>query len=171
MEDGIIPTINYTTVSLNSVAVVQEAVRVLKANLLKKTAERALFARYLIHVTGDIHQPLHSAALFNKTYKNGDQGGNYLKIKLNNGTEQNFHAFWDAGANILQNESWELPRPLNDQNRSVLMSVANSMIKEYGSEVEELGKNISPTTWAEESFRIAVNTSYPRMLKTNEAGA
>ena len=103
VEDGIIPTINYTTTALNSVNVVKQAVSVLKENLLINTAERALFARYLVHVAGDIHQPLHSAALFNKSYMKGDQGGNYLKIKTLNGSEQNFHAFWDAGANRVQN--------------------------------------------------------------------
>ena len=109
-----------------------EAVKVLKVNMLKNTAERALFARYLVHVAGDIHQPLHSAALFNKTYKNGDQGGNYLKIKTLDGNEQNFHAFWDAGANLIQNNSWELPRPLTDQNLTALKDRANDLVKEYG---------------------------------------
>lgn len=66
-------------------------------------AERALFARYLVHLVGDIHQPLHSVALFNKTYKKGDMGGNLLKIKLKNGTVENFHSFWDSGAFKLQN--------------------------------------------------------------------
>ena len=47
-------------------------------NLNKTTAERALFARYLVHIVGDIHQPLHSVAMFNESYKTGDRGGNSL---------------------------------------------------------------------------------------------
>ena len=87
---------------------------VLKHNVLKATAERALFARYLVHIVGDIHQPLHSAALFNKTYKSGDQGGNFLRIKTLDGKTSNFHAFWDSGAYLFQNDSYKIPRPLSD---------------------------------------------------------
>ena len=130
-----IPTINYTSISVNSVATVQQAIKALKANLLKNTAERALFVRYLIHVVGDIHQPLHSAALYNSTFKNGDAGGNLLKIKMKNGTLMNFHSFWDSGAQLLQNDSYVMPRPLNDQNLTVLKRRANEMIAKYGTQV------------------------------------
>lgn len=113
----------------------QQAVKALKINLLKSTAEKALFARYLVHLVGDIHQPLHSAALFNSTFKNGDAGGNLLKIKLKNGTLLNFHSFWDSGAQLLQNDSYVMPRPLNDQNLTALKRRANEMIEKYGNQV------------------------------------
>ena len=64
---------------------IEEAVNVLKINQGENSAERALFARYLIHVVGDIHQPLHAIALFNKTLKYGDAGGNKLTVKRLNG--------------------------------------------------------------------------------------
>ena len=38
-----------------------------------------------MHVAGDIHQPLHSVALYNHTYPKGDAGGNFLKIKTVHG--------------------------------------------------------------------------------------
>lgn len=45
----------------------------------------SLMLRYLIHVTGDVHQPLHCSSLFS-TYKyegklkDGDEGGNYIPV-------------------------------------------------------------------------------------------
>ena len=42
------------------------------------------------------------------------------------------------------------------------------MIHEYGDQVEDLGKNIDPAVWAQESFRIAQNTTYPFILETNQ---
>lgn len=51
-------------------------------NLNKNTAERALYARYLLHLAGDVHQPLHSVALFNRTFPYGDMGGNKLTVYL-----------------------------------------------------------------------------------------
>lgn len=97
--DGVIPTLNYSATVSNSVYIVNQAKKVLAKNLNNHTAERALLARYLIHLAGDIHQPLHSVAFFNVTYPKGDQGGNLLKIKLpGNTTDGNFHSYWDSGA-------------------------------------------------------------------------
>lgn len=80
MTDGVFPIINFTGAIVNSVNVIKNSVEVLSTNINKTTVERALFARYLVHVAGDIHQPLHSVALFNETFPTGDRGGNSLKI-------------------------------------------------------------------------------------------
>lgn len=37
-------------------------------------------ARYLLHLVGDIHQPLHSVTMYNSTFKKGDLGGIYYLI-------------------------------------------------------------------------------------------
>ncbi len=79
-----------------------------------------MFARYLVHVVGDIHQPLHSVSLFNATYPSGDRGGNSLKITLLNGTSQNLHSFWDSGAFRIQNDSWFIIRPMSLANQTAL---------------------------------------------------
>jgi hypothetical protein len=89
-------------------------------------------------------------------------------VILVNGLTSNFHSYWDAGAYILQNDSWHLDRPLNLQNLTALKDVANSMIKQYGKEVETLGLIIDPLVWAQESFLIAQNTTYPFIYTTNK---
>lgn len=128
------PVINYTEAAVNSIEIMKVATKTLKANIMRNSAERALFARYVVHLAGDIHQPLHSVALFNLTYPKGDLGGNLLKITLKNGTNNsNFHSYWDAGAYILQNDSWAIVRPMNIQNLTVLKDVANGMITKYGA--------------------------------------
>jgi hypothetical protein len=39
-------------------------------------------ARYLLHLVGDIHQPLHSVNMYNNIHKTGDKGGkNNLMIR------------------------------------------------------------------------------------------
>jgi hypothetical protein len=129
--------------------IMKTASKVLKTNLLKNTAERALFARYVVHLVGDIHQPLHSVALFNETYPKGDLGGNSHKVILTDSSTSNFHSYWDAGAYLLQNDSWVIVRPMNMQNLTALKDVANSMIRTYGPAVEELGKIINPAVWAQ----------------------
>mgnify|MGYP000182758891 CR=1 FL=1 len=62
-------------------------------------------------------------------------GGNRQKVILLNGTEKVFHQFWDSGAYLFQNDSWFLVRPMNHQNLSALLTVANSFIREFGDDV------------------------------------
>lgn len=148
VTDATVPVINYTESAMTSVRTVEQARTALKTNLKNLTAERSLFARYLIHLVGDIHQPLHSVALFNHTYPKGDAGGNLLKIKTLNGTLQNFHSFWDSGAFRLQNDSYTFVRPMNLQNVTEMKKAAADMISRYGKEVEDLAKIIDPAEWA-----------------------
>ncbi len=133
--DGVFPIINFTEVAVNSIELVNHAVKTISTNINRTTAERALFARYLVHVVGDMHQPLHSVALFNQTFPSGDRGGNSIKIKLINQTSQNLHAFWDAGAFVVQNDTWSLTRPLNLQNLTALKSVVANYMKVYGPSI------------------------------------
>lgn len=65
---------------VNSINVASSCVSVLKTNKDAVTFERAFMARYLLHLVGDIHQPLHSVTMYNSSYKKGDLGGNYLSI-------------------------------------------------------------------------------------------
>jgi hypothetical protein len=46
---------------------------------------------WLIHLVGDIHQPLHTLARFDQLRPNGDRGGN--AVLLNSG---NLHSYWDS---------------------------------------------------------------------------
>jgi len=69
---------------------------------------------------------------------------------------------------MIQNDSWVIVRPMNLQNLTALKDVANGMISQYGKEVEDLGKIIDPAVWAQESFRIAQNTTYPYILNTSK---
>ena len=51
-------------------------------------ADRALALRFVIHIVGDLHQPLHAG-------RPGDRGGNDVKIKWF-GRDTNLHAIWDS---------------------------------------------------------------------------
>ncbi len=46
---------------------------------------------FVLHLVGDIHQPLHTITLFNDEFPDGDKGGN--KFKLAHGG--NMHSLWD----------------------------------------------------------------------------
>ena len=53
----------------------------------------------LIHIIGDIHQPLHAAKFISHEFPKGDMGGNKFKVQVpdkNGGwKEENIHKFID----------------------------------------------------------------------------
>ncbi|MEQ1552997.1 MAG: S1/P1 nuclease [Ferruginibacter sp.] len=59
----------------------------LKVNKLLTTETKQLYLRVLIHLIGDVHQPLHLGRL-------EDRGGNSIKVKWF-GDESNLHQVWD----------------------------------------------------------------------------
>lgn len=57
-----------------------------------QASEKAILLAWLCHTVGDIHQPLHSTALFSETnFAKGDRGGNSVKTKQRG----NLHSLWD----------------------------------------------------------------------------
>jgi hypothetical protein len=50
--------------------------------------QRALALRFIVHIIGDLHQPLHNG-------RSGDRGGNEIKVKWF-GRDTNLHAVWDS---------------------------------------------------------------------------
>jgi hypothetical protein len=57
-------------------------------------AHKAVALCWLLHLAGDIHQPLHCVAFFSAEYPTGDLGGN-LRWVMDGKTPINLHAYWD----------------------------------------------------------------------------
>jgi hypothetical protein len=53
---------------------------------------------WLIHLVGDVHQPLHAAARFRQNDTDGDNGGNDVKLQCSPGVfcASSLHAEWDG---------------------------------------------------------------------------
>ena len=62
--------------------------RKLVADPRSNPAHRALALRFIVHIVGDLHQPLHVG-------RPGDRGGNEVKVKWF-GKDTNLHAVWDT---------------------------------------------------------------------------
>jgi len=52
---------------------------------------------WLLHLVGDVHQPLHATARFTRDEPDGDAGGNDVKVTCSPpcGDPKELHAFWD----------------------------------------------------------------------------
>lgn len=55
--------------------------------------DRAVQLAWLLHLAGDIHQPLHSSARITPEHPEGDRGGNLFPLE---GTPRNLHSYWDG---------------------------------------------------------------------------
>ena len=49
----------------------------------------------MLHLIGDMHQPLHCATYYSTAYHTGDRGGNEQLIKVN-GRVLDLHTYWDG---------------------------------------------------------------------------
>lgn len=74
----------------------------LKGNLLQwadadtSDAEKAIALCWILHLVGDMHQPLHNVALFSRAYyPKGDRGGNSINVSWKDGPI-NLHYVWDG---------------------------------------------------------------------------
>jgi hypothetical protein len=64
---------------------------------IASTAQRAVALCWLLHLMGDIHQPLHTVMLVAPgTLELGDRGGNEIRVRAGRPGPRNLHALWDG---------------------------------------------------------------------------
>lgn len=104
--------------------------------------------KILLHVIGDIHQPLHAATEVSHLHKDGDAGGNLFRLSHNK-IAKNLHQYWDNGGGCL--------KPKHG-HRINIEKIASELENQYPC---VLGMDMDPMLWAKESHVIAVNDVYP----------
>lgn len=67
-------------------------------------ADKGYNLAWLLHLVGDVHQPLHAISRFSALHPKGDRGGNFFQLS---GDESDLHALWD-GAVTTENDSKDL---------------------------------------------------------------
>lgn len=135
-------------------------------NASESDAEKAIALAWILHLGGDIHQPLHTSARVTDLEPKGDQGGN-LFLLTPNGTPRNeqvnLHWFWDSivGRNILRK---------NDAcDTDYLPEIAAAMMKKYpAARMQNRLKLGQFNEWQQEGFKIASTEMFPPMLIRNQ---
>lgn len=124
----------------------------------------SLMLRYILHMVGDIHQPLHSTMLYSKylysgTLKTGDAAGNLIPVNdVFNIQITNLHAFWDSALGLYP-EKMDLP--ISDTDAAKIQNAVQTLIAEYPeSRFSDLTKNTKIQDWVAESNQIADNFVY-----------
>jgi hypothetical protein len=109
-------------------------------------AERAISLCWLLHLVGDIHQPLHCCSQLSELFPRGDQGGNLAMVRIANGMPIRLHFAWDA---MLGTEL---------DPASILKAVAD--LQQFESEhaqaiAHDVEHQATSADWAREGFDLA----------------
>ena len=109
---------------------------------------RAVALCWIVHLVQDIHQPLHTNALFTSgRFTKGDRGGNRIPVS-DQGRRRNLHALWDNM--IGDNQS-----PTIIRKRAAFLSSVHHGI---GMDATE---NMGIETWARENQSMLTKYVYP----------
>ncbi|HSU53063.1 MAG TPA: S1/P1 nuclease, partial [Candidatus Dormibacteraeota bacterium] len=107
------------------------------------------YLSWLIHLVGDIHQPLHTVSWFGGQFTEGDKGGNIFFVKpASRGI--NLHSLWDG---LLGTSG----KPQAHVNYAIQILAEHSR-KSLG-EIEE---HKTPNKWSLEGRSIAIDRAYLR---------
>ena len=129
-------------------------------------SEKAIAIAWIMHLGGDIHQPLHTSARVTDLEPKGDQGGN-LFLLTPQGTKRedqlNLHWYWDSitARNIpLKGETCE---------RDYIEPIAKGIMKKHPYTKEQSRLNLGKyDEWQKESFKFNPTDVFPVNLKRNE---
>ena len=113
--------------------------------------QQAAALSWIIHLVGDIHQPLHAAELVTPAYPlpEGDRGGNKYFVSVG-GNAINLHAFWDR----LPGQFFSPP---------FAADAAGRIEKQFPrASLAELTSGKDPVAWSLESRTLAIDKAYLR---------
>jgi len=131
---------------LNATQALLRAVTLLQDPRTASAAKAVLYC-WLLHLAGDLHQPMHAASLFSRrTFPSGDRGGNGIPTTV----DGSVHAYWDRilGRSV---------RPANIRNR------ARSLLRD--DDLAALAGAAAATPrdfalWRDEGYDLAWNFAY-----------
>ncbi|HUR21511.1 MAG TPA: S1/P1 nuclease [Vicinamibacterales bacterium] len=113
-------------------------------DVARPLAQRAEALKFLIHIVGDLHQPLHAI-------DNHDRGGNDVRVAAlrgEDGRATNLHAVWDTGLINLSTETES--------------SRADRLFAQFQAQTQSqpFDVTLDAVRWAEESHDVGVRVVY-----------
>jgi hypothetical protein len=108
--------------------------------------EQAYDLPWLVHIEGDVHQPLHATSRFLQSQPKGDSGGNFVYLSPNT----NLHAVWDNAAGT-------------DISDAYISAYAAAVTAEFPA---PRTPSIDPKRWLDESYRLVKSDVYTFGLET-----
>jgi len=140
---------------VNAVGVVKVLVTQLTSG--EPDAAKAYDLGWLLHLVGDLHQPLHAVTGVSEAYPDGDVGGNDVVLAGETHSEPELHAYWDdvLAKSARADKQTHHPRLDRDvQAASHIVSALGAL--PFGDDAG----NLDPKAWAAESYKMAAQDVY-----------
>lgn len=155
---------------VDAVSVIQACVQALRGNSTRVNALRhpgtmefnqAVALSWILHLAGDLHQPLHTVRLFRDDLPLGDDGGNALKARWQGdptpnperkfGEMNSLHSFWDGclGTDVDLASIMSAVKSLSGSAETAQSSFECCAIRQ-----------LNPNVWADEGRQISKNFVY-----------
>jgi len=118
-------------------------------NPATSASEQLLALKFLLHLVGDLHQPLHTA-------DDHDAGGNKKLVAVARRNPGNLHRYWD----------FEFAERLGVDPRQV----AASLLGQISEQQRQAWSRGTPTDWALEAFALARDDAYGLLPQSSDQG-
>lgn len=115
---------------------------------------------FLIHLVGDVHQPLHCA-----TDQPDDRGGNDKRVcffgvcREPDGRAKNLHGVWDSDILVHEGRS----------ERAIIRAIEADLAGRSAAEIARMAAG-GPVAWANETHALAVRAAYADLPRPDRAG-
>ncbi len=112
--------------------------------------DRAVSLCVVLHLFGDLHQPLHTANLVTKGKPKGNGLGSSFLVRDASGEPINLHTYWDQA-------------PGTDLSYPAVAALADKLAAApelQSARLPEYYQHLTIPAWVQESFQVAVNFGY-----------
>ncbi|MCI0692107.1 S1/P1 nuclease [candidate division KSB1 bacterium] len=133
------------------------------ADASQEQSQRAIALAWVLHLVGDIHQPLHNSARVTATEPEGDRGGNLFTLDTTGARVRNLHSFWDGILNLTFNQ-----KPV-ESDEAFINRIAQSIVVHHPQ--AKMQSRLKPgefAAWAREGDASAKSAVYPSWLRRYE---
>jgi S1/P1 Nuclease len=124
-------------------------------------ADKAVALSWILHLVGDVHQPLHCCTRYSApNFLDGDMGGNLVAVQIS-GESVLLHTYWDGLLGALP--GFEDTLPHQEKVYDLLTAAVDPLERDqkYGrDQLQQLKTKPSLETWAAESFAFAKEVAY-----------
>jgi hypothetical protein len=125
-------------------------------------ADKAIAIGWVLHLGGDIHQPLHTSARVTDLEPKGDQGGNLFLLSPKDApreNQMNLHWFWDSIIGRVEKRKNDAPDAI------YIPAIGKKIMKKYS--FAKMQNRLNPgkfDQWQQESFKLATTEVFPPTL-------
>lgn len=141
--------------TVDAVTVVNRLMVQLKSG--ESDSQKAFDLAWLLHIVGDLHQPLHTATGVDSVYPKGDTGGNDILLAGDKHGEPELHAYWDDILGKSAGRDKTTKRVLLDKD----VALANTIVASLSTVSLPADKDdIDPQHWANDGYSMAKKDVY-----------